>query len=260
VLIVVVLSALLLPSISRSVGDRAAMAGGKDSKFDDPRTNEARIREDFPETLYWNACVLTDENGHATITVPGADSITEWRLTASAVTRAGGLGATDRGIVVFQDFFVDLDLPASLTQGDAISVPVACHNYLKAPQDVTVRLALGDGFEATEQLEKTVRLEPNEVRAVYFRVRAARFGLHAITAFAKSATAEDAVRRTIEVLPDGKPTMIAQSDAVRGRATMKLRVPAESIDGATQMWVRLFPSRLSEAVTGLERMVQMPYG
>ncbi len=222
--------------------------------------NTARIREHFPETLYWNPAVVTDERGRAEVAIPGADSITTWRATASAVSKAGALGAADRGVRVFQEFFIDLDLPVALTQGDVVSIPVACYNYLDAPQSVTVRLVCGDAFTLSEQAEKTVELEPNAVRAVYFEIRAARFGRHEITVFARSAHAEDAVRRTLEVLPDGREQMIAASEPVNGRAKLKLRVPDESIDGATQMWVRLYPSRLSEVVSGLERLVQMPYG
>jgi uncharacterized protein YfaS (alpha-2-macroglobulin family) len=218
--------------------------------------NTVRIREHFPETLYWNPAIVTGDDGRTTLTIPGADSITTWRATASAVTKTGALGASDRGVRVFQPVFIDLDLPLTLTQGDVVSIPVACYNYLDAPQDVTVRLVCDDAFEVRDDTEKTVRLEPNGVRAVYFRIRATRFGRQALMVFAK----DDAVRREIEVLPDGKEQMIAVSEPVTGRATLKLRVPDEAIDGATQMWVRVYPSPLAEVVGGLERLVRMPYG
>jgi hypothetical protein len=41
---------------------------------------------------------------------------------------------------VFQDFFVDLDLPISLTEGDVVSVPVAVYNYLPTAQRVSLEL------------------------------------------------------------------------------------------------------------------------
>jgi type II secretory pathway pseudopilin PulG len=45
-----------------------------------------RVRSWFPETLLWRPEVITDDNGEITIDVPLADSITTWRLNASAVT------------------------------------------------------------------------------------------------------------------------------------------------------------------------------
>ena len=65
-----------------------------------------------------------------------ADSITTWRLTAIANTQDGRIGATTHGMRVFQDFFIDLDLPVALTQGDEVRVPVAVYNYLTQTQQV----------------------------------------------------------------------------------------------------------------------------
>jgi hypothetical protein len=73
-------------------------------------------------------------------------------------------------------------------------------------------------------------------------------------------TVEDAVRRTVEVLPDGKEIPLSASDRVLGRRSFELAVPAGAIDGATGLWVRLYPSTFSEVVTGLERLVRLPYG
>ena len=73
-----------------------------------------RVREYFPETLYWNPQLITDERGRASLTFPGADSITTWRMAMSAVTKGGKLGSGEAGLRVFQPFFVDLDLPVGI--------------------------------------------------------------------------------------------------------------------------------------------------
>ena len=43
--------------------------------------------------------------------------------------RNGCAGTGTASLKVFQDFFVDLDLPVRLTQGDRVSLPVAIYNY-----------------------------------------------------------------------------------------------------------------------------------
>ena len=53
----------------------------------------------------------------------------------------GRWAATEVPITVFQDFFVDLDLPVSMSLGDQVSVPVTCYNYLKEPQDIRLTVA-----------------------------------------------------------------------------------------------------------------------
>ncbi len=51
-----------------------------------------RMREYFPETLLWQPNLITDDQGRAEMPLTFADSITTWRLTASASSRAGALG------------------------------------------------------------------------------------------------------------------------------------------------------------------------
>ena len=53
---------------------------------------------------------------------------------------------------------------------------------------------------------------------------------------------------------------VSASDLLRGRARIPVRIPAEAVDGASRLWVRLYPSTFSEIVTGLEGLVRLPYG
>src|SRR5262249_24331763 len=99
-----------------------------------------RIREWFPETLLWKPELITDDHARATLDVDLAASITTWRLTGSAVSADGRLGAMQTSLRVFQPFFVDLNLPVSLTRNDEVAVPVVVYNYLDKPQ--TVKLTL----------------------------------------------------------------------------------------------------------------------
>src|SRR5262249_29794203 len=99
-----------------------------------------RLREYFPETMLWQPALITDDKGIALLPVNFADSITTWRLSASASSRGGLLGGVTTPLRVFQDFFVDLDLPLNLTQNDEVAFPVAVYNYLKTPQTVKLDL------------------------------------------------------------------------------------------------------------------------
>src|SRR5207302_5938566 len=105
------------------------------------------VRSYFPEALYINPEVLTNGDGRASITIPLADSITTWRMAMLASTQTGALGTGTSELKVFQDFFVDLDLPAILTQGDMVSIPVAVYNYAGHAGDVDLKLEPGDRSE-----------------------------------------------------------------------------------------------------------------
>ena len=126
----------------------------------------ARVRSYFPETLYVNPLVVTDASGRARVTIPMADSITTWRMSALASAADGRLGSASAGLKVFQEFFVDVSFPASLTRGDHVTVPVAVYNYLAGAQTVRLELAAEGGLELEEAVADYGALGSVSVRAV----------------------------------------------------------------------------------------------
>ncbi|MDI6784394.1 MAG: MG2 domain-containing protein, partial [bacterium] len=62
--------------------DKSAAVGGA-GEVGQPK-EEIRLRQYFPETLYFNPAFITDATGKGTLKVEMADSITSWRLTALA--------------------------------------------------------------------------------------------------------------------------------------------------------------------------------
>src|SRR5262249_59782004 len=120
----------------------------------------------------------TEEKGVAHMPLTFADSITTWRLSASASSRLGLLGGTSAPLRVFQDFFVDIDLPVALTQNDEVAFPVAVYNYLKDPQTVRIELQKEVWFELTDGagLTRSLDLKAGEVTSVKFRIRARQIG------------------------------------------------------------------------------------
>ncbi len=57
-----------------------------------------KLREYFPETLYWQPELVTDENGHASVDVKLADTITNWRVAVMASTMDGQVTETDMDV------------------------------------------------------------------------------------------------------------------------------------------------------------------
>jgi len=87
-------------------GDLNGVANvGQDPALQQPGAGlKPRVRTMFPETLLWKPEIITDDDGAATLPLDLADSITTWRLSASAVAGDGKLGAMQMPVKVFQDF------------------------------------------------------------------------------------------------------------------------------------------------------------
>ncbi|MHC4545170.1 MAG: alpha-2-macroglobulin family protein, partial [Planctomycetota bacterium] len=225
-----------------------------------PSAEPIRIREYFPETLYFNPAVITDGLGHAVLDIPLADSITTWRMTCMASSAAGQLGSSTAGIRVFQDFFVDIDFPVSLTQNDQVHVPIAIYNYLKTDQKIQLEVKKENWFELEGLAEKTVTLGPSEVRAVYFPITVRKIGFQKFTVTARGAKKSDAVARTVEIVPDGKEHLVSESGRLAGTITHTITIPNGAIDDASKIFVKIYPGVLSQVAEGLEKMLRMPFG
>ena len=158
------------------------------------------LRQVFPETLYWDAEALTDENGYLALDLPLADNITTWRLTALAATKQGELGVATYDIVVFQDFFTELDLPAAITRGDEINVSVTLYNYLPQAQVVQIEPTPGEWYSLVSP-SRTITLPPNEVATAYFSIRAKQTGRFSLEVAVEGEHMSDAVAKDVTVEP-----------------------------------------------------------
>src|SRR5262249_52458984 len=232
--------------------------------LDDGALSLPRVRDWFPETLLWRPELITDDEGRARLDVPLADSITTWRLTASAVTADGRLGASEEKIKVFQPFFVDVNLPVALTRGDEVSVPILVYNYLDRPQQVEVDVADASWFERLPGREaakgQTLELKPNEVRSIHFPLRANKVGTHELQVTATGSGVADAVKRPVEVLPGGRRVETVWNGNLQQSIDIPLAVPDAAIEGSAQLFLKIYPSRFSQVLDGLDGIFRMPYG
>ncbi|MCC6750000.1 MAG: hypothetical protein IT371_20210 [Deltaproteobacteria bacterium] len=219
-----------------------------------------RVRTNFPETLFWNPEIITDRQGRATVEVPLADSITTWRLFATASSADGLLGQTELPLRVYQDFFVELGLPTALTQGDRLSVPVTIYNYVKQRQRVTLRLRASAGISSLGPLEQTVELKPDEVAVRHFPVEARGLGSQDLTIEARGAAQHDAVRRSTRVEPDGQERVASRSGALTREVTQEVTLPSTAIAGTAQLRLTISPGPMSQTLEGMEGMLRMPHG
>ena len=222
---------------------------------------QVRLRQFFPETMYVNPALITDERGQATATVTMADSITTWRLQALASSQRGQLGSATAGLRVFQDFFIDIDLPVALTQNDEISIPIAVYNYLPAQQTVKLSLEKQPWFElVNDEAEKSLDIAASDIKVVYYRIRAKKIGMNTLTIQARGSKLSDAIKRQVEVLPDGEEHRDTWNDRLEGMIQKTVTIPGQAVPDASTILVKIYPGLFSQAVEGLDSLLRMPFG
>jgi uncharacterized protein YfaS (alpha-2-macroglobulin family) len=255
------MAAETLPIAGRAMDElvKAKKAGPPDASAD----GEAHIRSYFPEALYINPEILTDASGDASIRIPIADSITTWRMAMFASTQSGALGTGTSELKVFQDFFVDLDLPVTLTQGDRITIPVAVYNYTGHRGDVQLKLKPDEWFSLQDDENKRVAVEAGQVGGSQFTIEARQIGKFKLTLAGRmngDEGREDTVVREIEVVPNGQPKEIVFNGRLDKSEHQTLRFPATAIPDASKIIVRLYPGPMSQIIEGMDGILQMPYG
>lgn len=220
----------------------------------------SRIRTHFPETLLWAPELRTDDAGHARISVPLADSITTWRLSASAISGDGAHGATTAPLRVMQDFFGDMSLPAVLTQKDETSIPVTVFNYLDETQTVRAGLELDEGIEALDGRERLIEVEPRQSRGLSFRVRAVFPGTHKVRLTLAGSRLADALERTVRVEPDGMRIEQVFNGVLPSTPKHRVEIPEEAIPGGSDLYVKIYGGMVSRMAEGLDGAFKQPYG
>jgi hypothetical protein len=225
------------------------------------------VRSYFPEALYINPEILTDAQGNATITIPVADSITTWRMAMLASTRDGAIGMGTGSLKVFQDFFADLDLPVTLTQGDRVTLPVAIYNYTGKAGETTLKLQHENWFTLDNDTEeKQVHIASGQVGGSQFTLNANRIGKFKLTLTARMAGAagtqahDDIVVREIEIVPNGREQSIVFNGRLNSTEQHDIVIPANAIPDASSLLVRLYPGPLSQVIEGMDSILQMPGG
>jgi hypothetical protein len=225
-----------------------------------PRPGAAAPRSDFRETVYVNPSIITDASGRASVTVPLADSITTWRVSADASSAGGRIGSARHSVRTFQPFFVDLTLPTDLTTGDEIEIPAVVYNYLESAQEVTVSLADARWFEPLTPANERIELAPSEVRAVKFRIRVVEAGPQSLELRGEGSEIADALVRSMQVTPEGEPQDQSFSGRLESRVEHAIEVPALAVPGGTSCELVLTPGFAAEAVQGLDSMLREPNG
>ena len=220
-----------------------------------------RVRQFFPETWLW-ADMMTDESGNAVLSATAPDSISTWSLRAVGMSPEHGFGIAEAELVVFQPFFLQVDLPYSAVRGEEFPVKIALYNYLDATQDFVVELEESADFSLLDDGVRSIAVAPGEVGGVEFDIRLTTLGHLPLKVTARSRESADAVIETLLVEPEGVARESVANAILSADDPLDFPVaaPPGAIDGSSRAYVALTGSYLAQTLDGLENLLQMPYG
>ncbi len=222
----------------------------------------SRVRQFFPETWYWNPTLVTDSNGKAEVRLTVPDSITTWKMHAISSSE-NGIGMCDAQLVVFQDFFVDSDIPYSITRGEEFPVKIIIYNYLNDSQRVFIDLERADWFKLLDDAKKEVVVAGNAVSSVEFRVKPEKVGIKEFDITARTTKRADAIKKTIIVEPEGTSREVVENGVLDGdnsKVTVDVELPDGIVPDSGRVLASITPSIVGQSINGVEDLLGMPYG
>lgn len=203
---------------------------------------ESPSRQQFVETAYWNPAVVTGEDGRATVTFKAPTALSEYRFTARGVTGAETLvGQSAADLAVRQDFFVDLKLPATLTEGDRPRLAAQLHHRgVRGTARIVLKHYAG-GVDQT--LPKTVELEGDGVEEILFDPFEVPAGdVIAITLEAQAGDASDRMSTEVPIRPWGVQALATASGTAHDDATVFVGLPPGRTYESPEMIVVISPT------------------
>jgi len=224
-------------------------------------TPGGRIREEFRDTAFWAAHLVTGADGSATASFAFPDNLTRFRFTARGITRAHQVGEIRQETIVRKPFFVSLGLPRTFQEGNEISIAGVVHNHTDQPQ--TVRSFLRSPFPA-EVPAGMVTVLPGASARVEARLSIDRFLPQAEIEFRAEAESgqNDAVRIQVPGARRGSPHLEGRSGSVAGGAAREevFRIPKGAIEDSLRLTVDVDAGLHSAIAGALDPLIEYPYG
>lgn len=222
------------------------------------------VRQNFADTAYWNAQIVTDENGEATLSFPMPENLTTWKIMTWGVGDNLAVGSGSAEIITAKDFILRLQAPRFFVEKDEVVLSAIIHNYLDSDREVTVALELeGDSLKATEQLTRKVSVTSKGETRVDWTVKAIKAGAATVRMKAITTDDSDAMQMEFPVLVHGAEKMEAFCGQLRDdekELTFDLTIPAERRVDETKLEVRFSPSLAMSMIDALPFLATYPHG
>lgn len=116
------------------------------------------LREDFPDTAYWNPSLITNSEGRGQVTMTLPDSLTTWHVDVRGLTVDTKVGQAETQIVSTKPLLIRPVTPRFLVSGDHVLMAAVINNNTSNPLSVSISLQ-SEGFVLDEPDKATQQVD-----------------------------------------------------------------------------------------------------
>lgn len=241
------------PSMAaRAAMDEAVFGQAKESKL-----AEAKVRQDFRDTILWLPTVETNDAGEATVEARFPDNLTQWRMTARAINLSDSVGQNTQTVTTTLPMIARLSAPRFLVKGDEASLKVIGQNNLPEGQKGETRFE-PSGLDLLSPGTTPANFPAKGRTATTYQVRAEEAGTATLKASALTPVASDALQTRMPVLPKGLKEELGW--AGQAGDTWRFSLPDNTDLNQARAKLYLNPSLAAAVSPALAYLAGYPYG
>jgi uncharacterized protein YfaS (alpha-2-macroglobulin family) len=221
------------------------------------------VREEFPDTAYWNPALVTNTEGRGQVTMTLPDSLTTWNIDVRGLTVDTKVGQAETQLIATKPLLLRPVTPRFLVSGDHALMAAVINNNTAGKLTVTVSLQ-SEGFVLDEPDKSTQQIDvPANGRARVEWWGTASLAKSADLIFTATAkenpSLQDSTRPvwgTLPILQYTSPQAFVTGGALRGAATQQevISLPRTFAPTTGGLEVELSPSLAGSLTSALEAM------
>jgi len=226
-------------------------------------------RQNFKDTAYFEAQVITDQDGKAEVTVTLPENLTTWKADVRAVTEHSQVGQTTSELLSTKPLFIELQTPRFFVNGDSATVGATVHNNTDESMSVNVSLETA-GVDLLSPAQQEVDVAAGQQRSVNWEI-AVQGGVKRVdfTASAVSGEYADASKPALGTLSEqGIPVynyVMTETVGTAGMlqdansSTEAIQLPQTLSFTDAQLSIEVSPSLAASMQSGLTYLEDYPY-
>ncbi len=257
-----------MPEVARSLRSRSAPAQRKAATGVDFSGLDAQqamaqpvsLREVFATTAYFNAEVLTDAEGNATVEIPMPENLTTFRVMAVAVDPAAAdrFGHADTTVRVRKPLMLRPSLPRFANLGDRFEASVMVDNQTGGDQAIMVGTR-GTNVSFPAETQKMVEIPAGESREVRFDMAVEAVGTMRLQFAALSNGGRDATELSLPVHYPATAEAFADYGMIDTSTQRSIAPPADALRAFGGLELSFSSTALSGLEDAVDYLVTYPY-
>lgn len=208
----------------------------------------APLRQRFEDTAYWSAFVQTDAAGNGVVSFEMPGNLTTWRATGRAVTADTRVGTSVSAVKATRSVTLRLAMPRQMVQGDQLTLIGTVNNRTDQEREFEVSLEHQGHLEDERGGTRRIRIPAQSEGRVDWKIQAFWLNRQGPSSFTgrvrdvadPTAEGADALRVSLNMLPNGIVDRQLASGAVGPESQGQVAAPEGWINGAGDMRIRVW--------------------